>query len=129
MPGREAIRRRLSDETRQFNRLRKAQVKCTTYLDTHTDLLGLVLPKEALLAAVATRGEWGLAQEAIQTLLASGPLGKTLFTFAGFPANPHSFQNDIEKLLQILAKEKFTKIKVDEFKAAAAAKTSEFQVL
>ena len=103
-------------------------MKCITYLDTHTDLLGLVLPKEALLAAVATRGEWGLAQEAIQTLLASGPLGKTLFTFAGLSANSHSFEKDIEMLLQILAKEKFTKIKIDEFKAAAAAKTNEFQV-
>ena len=91
-------------------------MKVTTYLDTHTDLLALVLPKEALLAAVATRGQWGLAQEAIQTLLASGPLVKTLFTFAGLSANSHSFQNDVENLLQILTKEKFTKIKIDEFR-------------
>ena len=104
-------------------------MKVITYLDTHADLLALVLPKEALPAAVATWGGWGLAQEAIQTLLASGPLGKTPFTFAGLSANSHSFQSDIENLLQILTKEKFTKIKIDEFKAAAAAKTIEFQVL
>ena len=33
-----------------------------------------------------------------------------------------------KKHLKLFAKEKFSKIKIDEFKAAAAAKTNEFQV-
>jgi hypothetical protein len=115
--------------SRQFSRLKKAQVKTITYLDTHSDLLALVLPKEPLLAAVACRGEWGQASDAIQQLLASGPLGKSLFTFAGLAANSAAFAKDIEAMLDIVIAAGFDDSKINDFKAQAAKKTEEFQAV
>lgn len=115
--------------TRQYNRLKKAQVKTITYLETHSDLLGLVLPRQPLLAAVACHGEWGLAKDAILELLATGPLGKALFTFAGLSANSGAFMKGIDGLLEKLATEGFTDDKINEFKKDAAALTTEFEAL
>ena len=116
---------------RQFNRLKKARVTTTTYLDTHSDLLCLVLPSQPLLDAVAARGDWTSCQDAIQTLLAAGPLGKALFTWAGLAANAASLEKHIEALLVDISigRDAFCDTKIKEFKAAAAAKTDEYQAV
>ena len=116
---------------RQFNRLKKARVKTITYLDTHVDLLCLVLPSKPLHDAVAARGDWASCQDAIQLLLAAGPLGKDLFTFAGLSANAASFEKHIEDLLKDIATSKygFSDINIKEFKAAAAKRTDEYQAV
>ena len=105
---------------RQFNRLKKASVKTSTYLDTHAGLLELVLPKTPLKAVLAAKGDWAAVDAEIQLLLGAGNLGKSLFTFAGLSANAASFQREIGQLLDIVVQGKFSQAAIDSFKIGRA---------
>jgi hypothetical protein len=114
---------------RQFARLKKVHVKTATYLETHSELLALVLPAAPLHAVVAAKGDWAAVHEEVQALLGAGPLGKALFTFAGLAANAASFALFVDSKLKDLVDEGFAPDKVVAFKAAVAEKVQEFKAL
>ena len=113
--------------SRQFNRLKKASVKTMTYLETHAELLSLVLPKGPLDAVISAQGDWGKASDHVEALLGSGPLGRALFTFAGLTANATSFQKAIDSMLDLVVQQSFSKEAIEHFKVEAAACTDQFK--
>ena len=126
--GRQASLRRVAQQAvQQFSRLKKASVRTQTYFETHAKLLTLVLPKGPLDLCTAAKDDWALVPDGVETLLGSGPLGRTLFTFAGLGANAATYQKLIDSLLGKVVAEKFSLKSIDEFKLAAAARAEDFK--
>ncbi len=113
--------------TRQFNRLKKAGVKTTTYIETRLKLLTLVLPKEPLEKVIQASGDFSQVTEEVQELLSAGPLGKSLFSFAGLHANAGQYQKAIEGLLDELMASGVSSQSIQKVKEEAAAKATAFK--
>ena len=101
-------------------------MRTQTYLETHAKLLALVLPKGPLDVCIAAEGDWAKVPDEVETLLGSGSLGRTLFTFAGLGANAATYQKLIDPLLDKVVAERFSQKSIDEFKLAAAARAEDF---
>jgi hypothetical protein len=114
---------------RQCTRLRKCGVDTVTYIDTHRQLLGLVLPPKALDEVMAARGDWHECMEAVATLMSSGPLGKSIFHFAGAHALAADFRDDIEKTLTILRSKPITMDSIHEAKCLMASSVGMFKAI
>jgi hypothetical protein len=113
--------------TRQFNRLKKAGVKTTTYIETHLRLLTLVLPREPLEKVIQAKGDFSKVTEEVQELLSAGPLGKSLFSFAGLHANAAQYQKAIDGLLDELMASGVSNKSIEKFKEEAAARATAFK--
>ena len=100
-------------------------MRTQTNLETHARLLALVLPKVPLDVCIAAKGDWAKVPDEVEILLGSGPLGRTLFTFAGLGANAATYQKLGDSLLDKVVAEKFSQKSIDEFKLAAAAARAE----
>jgi hypothetical protein len=113
--------------SRQFARLKKAGVATITYLQTHSDLLLLVMPKAPLEKVLKAGGDWTKCSDSIAALLSVGNLGKTVFSFAGLHANAAAFAACIEIGLAKLETDGITTENIKIFKDAMAAKTEEYK--
>jgi hypothetical protein len=90
-------------------------------------LLQLALPKDALNTVIAAQGDWAQCPDAIATLLSAGPLGKTIFSFAGLHANAAAFAKTIDDGLALLEKQGITADAIASFKETMAEKTEEYK--
>jgi len=130
MVSKQAARRYFEDTLgRQFTRLRKCGVDTMTYIDTHRQLLGLVLPQKALDEVMAANGDWHSCAEAVANLMSSGALGKAIFHFAGMSAISSDFKEDIEKALEILKAKPITMERINETKLLMASCVGAFKAI
>jgi hypothetical protein len=130
MVSKQAGRRYFEDTLgRQFTRLRKCGVDTLTYIDTHKQLLSLVLPPTALDEVTAARGDWHQCAEAVAALMSSGALGKAIFHFAGMSALSSDFKEDIEKTLNILKSKPITMERIMEAKRLMANSVGAFKAI
>jgi len=113
--------------SRQFARLKKAGVATITYLQTHSDLLQLVMPAAPLDAVLKASGDWSKVGDQVSQLLSCGNLGKTVFSFAGLHANAAAFAGCIEIALAKLADDGITAENIQIFKDTMSEKTEEYK--
>lgn len=112
---------------RQFSRLRKAGVTTMTYVETHKDLLKLVLPPDALEDVIKAGGDWGKCGTAVSKLLDGSLLGKTIFHAAGAFALSADFQKDLDKILAQLETKGISAETITEAKVQLAEATDSFK--
>ena len=115
--------------SRQYTRLRKAGVQPWTWLSGHLQLCALVLPLAELERVMASKGDWAKVSSEISTLMASGNLGQTVFTFAGLLVNASQYKQQVEKMLDELFTQEVDAEAVRSFKKQAEEAAVSFKVL
>ena len=88
-----------------------------------------MLPLAQLEKVMASQGNWATVATEISTLMASGNLGQTIFTFAGLLVNASQYKQKIDKLLDELFAGTVDQAAVSKFKEQAEEASVAFKAI